>query len=339
MISRQPGSQALTYLVTGGAGFIGSHLIETLLAQGHRVLAMDDFSTGRPANIQHLVGHPDFHFARANINDGIVLDRLTSQADVVVHLAAAVGVKLIVEDPVHTIEDNVLGTDVVLKAALRYGRRVLIASTSEVYGKGAKIPFNEEDDVVLGATSKNRWAYATSKMVDEFLGLAYHHEYGLPVVIFRLFNTVGPRQTGHYGMVVPRFVDQALQGKPITVYGDGKQKRCFCDVSDAVRAIVGLAEHPDAPGKTYNIGSTEEITITELAERIKFMTESQSDIIYVPYSEAYESGFEDMQRRVPDIQRIGALLGWRPEHTLVSTLARVIHSSQVGDSGRIQRSP
>lgn len=339
MISRQPGSQALTYLVTGGAGFIGSHLIETLLAQGHRVLAMDDFSTGRPANIQHLVGHPDFHFARANINDGIVLDRLTSQADVVVHLAAAVGVKLIVEDPVHTIEDNVLGTEVVLKAALRYGRRVLIASTSEVYGKGVKIPFNEEDDVVLGATSKNRWAYAASKMVDEFLGLAYHHEYGLPVVIFRLFNTVGPRQTGHYGMVVPRFVDQALQGKPITVYGDGKQKRCFCDVSDAVRAIVGLAEHPDAPGKTYNIGSTEEITITELAERIKFMTESQSDIIYVPYSEAYESGFEDMQRRVPDIQRIGALLGWRPEHTLVSTLARVIHASQVGDSQRIQRSP
>jgi UDP-glucose 4-epimerase len=332
MISRQPDSQALTYLVTGGAGFIGSHLIETLLAQGHRVLAMDDFSTGRPANIQHLVGHPDFHFARANINDGIVLDRLTSQADVVVHLAAAVGVKLIVEDPVHTIEDNVLGTEVVLKAALRYGRRVLIASTSEVYGKGAKIPFNEEDDVVLGATSKNRWAYAASKLVDEFLGLAYHHEYGLPVVIFRLFNTVGPRQTGHYGMVIPRFVDQALQGKPITVYGDGKQKRCFCDVGDAVRAIVGLAEHPDVPGKTYNIGSTEEITITELAERIKFMTESQSDIIYVPYSEAYESGFEDMQRRVPDIQRIGAFLGWRPEHTLVSTLARVIHSSQVGDS-------
>ncbi len=339
MISRQPGSQALTYLVTGGAGFIGSHLIETLLAQGHRVLAMDDFSTGRPANIQHLVGHPDFHFARANINDGIVLDRLTSQADVVVHLAAAVGVKLIVEDPVHTIEDNVLGTEVVLKAALRYSRRVLIASTSEVYGKGVKIPFNEEDDVVLGATSKNRWAYAASKMVDEFLGLAYHHEYGLPVVIFRLFNTVGPRQIGHYGMVVPRFIDQALQGKPITVYGDGKQKRCFCDVSDAVRAIVGLAEHPDAPGKIYNIGSTEEITITELAERIKFMTESQSDIIYVPYSEAYEPGFEDMQRRVPDIQRIGALLGWRPEHTLVSTLARVIHASQVGDSQRIQRSP
>ena len=338
MISRQPGSQALTYLVTGGAGFIGSHLIERLLAQGHRVLAMDDFSTGRPANIQHLVGHPDFHFARANINDGIVLDRLTSQADVVVHLAAAVGVKLIVEDPVHTIEDNVLGTEVVLKAALRYGRRVLIASTSEVYGKGVKVPFNEEDDVVLGATSKNRWAYAASKMVDEFLGLAYHHEYGLPVVIFRLFNTIGPRQTGHYGMVVPRFVDQALQGKPITVYGDGKQKRCFCDVSDAVRAIVGLAEHPDAPGKTYNIGSTEEIAITERAERIKFMTESQSDIIYVPYSEAYESGFEDMQRRVPDIQRIGELLGWRPEHTLVSTLARVIHSSQVGDSQRIQRS-
>ena len=339
MIPRQPGSQALTYLVTGGAGFIGSHLIETLLAQGHRVLAMDDFSTGRPANIQHLVGHPGFHFARANINEGIVLDRLTSQVDVVVHLAAAVGVKLIVEDPVHTIEDNVLGTEVVLKAALRYGRRVLIASTSEVYGKGVKIPFNEEDDVVLGATSKNRWAYAASKMVDEFLGLAYYHEYGLPVVIFRLFNTIGPRQTGHYGMVVPRFVDQALQGKPITVYGNGKQKRCFCDVSDAVRAIVGLAEHPDAPGKTYNIGSTEEITITELAERIKFMTESQSDIIYVPYSEAYEPGFEDMQRRVPDIQRIGALLGWRPEHTLVSTLARVIHASQVGDSQRIQRSP
>jgi UDP-glucose 4-epimerase len=329
MTTRQSDLQTLTYLVTGGAGFVGSHLIETLLAQGHRVLAIDDLSTGRTTNIRHLAEHPNFHFARANINDEIVLDRLTSEADVVVHLAAAVGVKLIVQDPVHTIEANVLGTEAVLKAALRYGCRVLIASTSEVYGKGAKVPFNEEDDVVLGATSKNRWSYAASKMVDEFLGFAYQHEYGLPVAIFRLFNTVGPRQTGHYGMVIPRFVEQALKNKPITVYGDGRQSRCFCDVSDAVRAIAGLAEHPAAPGKTYNVGSTEEISISELAELIKTMTRSQSDIVYVPYSKAYEFGFEDMQRRVPDIQRIDSLFGWKPKHTLESILHKVIDSWRV----------
>ena len=339
MISRQHGSQALTYLVTGAAGFIGSHLVETLLAQEHRVLAIDDFSTGRPANIRHLVEHPNFHFARADIRDDIVLDRLTSQADVVVHLAAAVGARLTLPDPVHTIEDNVLGTEVVLKTALRYGCRVLIASTSEVYGKSEKFPFSEEDDVVMGAASENRWAYAASKMVDEFLGLAYQHEYGLSVVIFRLFNTVGPRQTGSYGMVIPRFVEQALQGQPITVYGDGKQTRCFCDVSDVVRAIVGLAEHPNAPGKTYNIGSTEEITITELAERIKAMTESQSDITYMSYSEALEPGFEDLQRRIPDVQRIRALLGWQPQYTLTSILARVIHANQVGKLQDVQHVP
>jgi UDP-glucose 4-epimerase len=310
-------------LITGGAGFIGSHLADALLAQGHHVLAIDNLSTGRLDNIRHLLDHPDFHFARASITDGIVLDRLASQADIVVHLAAAVGVMLIVERPVHTIETNVMGTEAVLQAALRYGCRVLIASTSEVYGKGSKIPFSEDDDVLLGPTVKSRWAYAASKMVDEFLGLAYHREHGLPVVPFRLFNTVGPRQTGRYGMVIPRFVGQALRGEPITVYGDGTQSRCFCDVSDAVRAIIGLGLHPEAPGQVYNIGSSEEVTIRRLAERVIAITGSSSEIVYVPYAEAYAPGFEDMQRRVPDTSRIQALLNWQPQLSLDRILMRV----------------
>jgi UDP-glucose 4-epimerase len=317
------GIQPSTVLITGGAGFIGSHLADALLAQGHRVLAIDNLSTGRLDNIRHLLDKPDFHFARAGITDGIVLDRLASQADIIVHLAAAVGVKLIVERPVHTVKTNVMGTEAVLQVGLRYGCRVLIASTSEVYGKGSKIPFSEEDDVVLGTTSKSRWAYAASKMVDEFLGLAYQREYGLPVVPFRLFNTVGPRQTGRYGMVIPRFVRQALSGEPITVYGDGTQSRCFCDVSDAVEAIMALAQHPEAPGQVFNIGSSEEVTIRELAERVKVVTDSGSQIVYVPYTEAYAPGFEDMRRRVPDTSRIQALLGWQPQLSLDQILVRV----------------
>jgi UDP-glucose 4-epimerase len=315
--------QTSTILITGGAGFIGSHLTDTFLDQGHKVLAVDNLSTGRMENIHHLRGHPCYHFARADVTNEIVLDRLASQADIIVHLAAAVGVQFIVERPVHTIETNVMGTEVVLRIGRRYGCRVLIASTSEVYGKGNGIPFSEEDDVLLGASSKSRWAYAASKMVDEFLGLAYQREYGLPVVLFRLFNTVGPRQTGRYGMVVPRFVGQALHGEPITIYGDGNQQRCFGDVSDAVRAIAGLAQHADAPGRVYNIGSTEEVSIRELAERVKAITNSDSEIKYIPYSEAYAHGFEDMQRRVPDTNRIQELLGWQPRLSLDQILVRV----------------
>jgi UDP-glucose 4-epimerase len=310
-------------LITGGAGFIGSHLSESLINQGHQVLAIDNLSTGQMCNIQHLLGNSNFHFARASIMDEVVLDRLSSQVNTIIHLAAAVGVKLIVEDPVHTIETNVMGTEAVLKAALRYGCRVLIASTSEVYGKGNKAPFNEDDDSFLGPTVKSRWSYAASKMVDEFLGIAYCRQYGLPVVIVRLFNTVGPRQTGQYGMVIPRFMVQALMGDPITVYGDGSQSRCFCYVSDVVRAIIGLLTHGEAPGQVFNIGSQEEVTISELAKRVKEVTESSSKIVCIPYSDAYAAGFEDLPRRVPDITRIHRLLDWKPEISLMEILQRV----------------
>jgi UDP-glucose 4-epimerase len=312
-----------TYLITGGAGFIGSHLSDTLLAAGQRVLSIDNLSTGRIENIAHLLDHPSFHFAQASITDKVVLDRLASQADIIVHLAAAVGVQLIVEHPVHTIETNVAGTEAVLRVAQTYRARVLVASTSEVYGKGSRIPFSEDDDVLLGSTAKSRWGYAASKMIDEFLALAYHREYGSPVVVFRLFNTVGARQTGRYGMVVPRLMRQALRGEPLTVYGDGAQQRCFCDVRDVVQAIVGLAHHPDALGRVFNIGSEEEVTILELAKRIKTLTKSASTITFTPYSEAYAPGFEDMQRRVPNLSRVRELLGWTPRRTLDEILASV----------------
>ncbi|MDT8306687.1 MAG: GDP-mannose 4,6-dehydratase [Anaerolineae bacterium] len=324
-------AETRTYLITGGAGFIGSHLTDALLAQGHRVLAIDDLSTGRYANVAHHADNPRYHFARASILDGIVLDRLASQADVIVHLAAAVGVQLIVEQPVHTIETNVMGTEAVLKAALRYRSRVLVASTSEVYGKGSRIPFSEEDDVLLGPSSRSRWSYAASKMVDEFLALAYQDEFGLDVVVARLFNTVGPRQTGRYGMVIPRFVGQALAGEPITVYGDGQQSRCFCAVSDVVAALTGLSTHPGAPGRVYNVGSTEETTIMALAQRVKALAGSESEIVTVPYAEAYAPGFEDMQRRVPDTTRVQELLGWQPRLDLEETLRSVIEFE--GDRG------
>jgi UDP-glucose 4-epimerase len=315
-----------TYLITGGAGFIGSHLADALLAAGHRVLVIDNLSTGSIRNIEHLLGHENFRFARADIASNVVLDRLASESDVILHMAAAVGVKLIVERPVHTIETNIMGTEVVLRAALRYGCRVVIASTSEVYGKGYKIPFGETDDVLLGSTHHSRWGYAASKMIDEFLGLAYYREFGLPVVPVRLFNTVGPRQTGHYGMVVPRLIQQAMTGKALTVYGDGQQRRCFCDVSDVVRALVGLSEHPEAPGRLYNIGnSREEISILDLARRIIEITGSSSEIVFVPYAEAYAEGFEDMERRVPDTGRIEAFIGWSPKRSLDECLRGVHH--------------
>jgi UDP-glucose 4-epimerase len=285
-----------TWLVTGAAGFIGSHLVDALLARGARVLALDNLSTGRPENIAHHLRHPRFHFARASLSNEVVLDRLAAEADIIVHLAAAVGVELIVARPTHTIETNVLGTEAVLRAALRYGCRALLASTSEVYGKGSKIPFSEDDDVLLGSTSKSRWAYAASKMIDEFLGLAYFREHGLPVIPFRLFNTAGPRQTGRYGMVIPRFVSQALRGEPITIYGDGSQSRCFCDVADAVRAIIGLAEHSEAPGRTFNIGGREEVTIRELAG---FRRHGAARALHRPYSWPAWLAARDLPRSTP----------------------------------------
>lgn len=314
-------------LITGGAGFIGSHLAEALLAQGQRVTVIDDLSTGSFDNIRHLAGHPRFRFAIESITNEMVLDRLASECDAIFHLAAAVGVRLVIERPVHTIQANVMGTEAVLKAALRYRAKVLIASTSEVYGKGNRVPFAEEDDVVLGPTSRNRWAYAASKMVDEFLGLAYQRERSLPVTIFRLFNTVGPRQTGAYGMVIPRFVQQALAGEPLTVYGDGQQSRCFCNVADTVRAIIGLAESEVAIGRVFNVGSTEEITILDLARRV-LVTAGEADpdrrIELVPYAEAFTAGFEDMQRRVPDISRIYETIGWTPQVALQETLGQLV---------------
>lgn len=311
-------------LITGGAGFIGSHLSERLVHSGYQVVAIDNLSTGRLQNIAHILPLPNFQFVRESIDNAQVLDRLTSEAEIVIHLAAAVGVKLIVENPVHTILTNIMGTEAVLKTANRYGCKVLIASTSEVYGKSEKLPFYEDDDRVIGSTTHSRWAYATSKAVDEFLGLAYQRQFGLPVVIMRFFNTVGPRQTGRYGMVVPRFVRQALRDEPITVYGDGEQSRCFADVADVVEAIVGLAEHPKALGQVFNVGSTEEVSIQNLAGRVKDLTNSRSEIVFISYEDAYAPGFEDMRKRIPSIEKVANLIGYKPKHSLEDTLQRVI---------------
>ena len=327
-------------LITGGAGFIGSHLAEKLLSEGHIVRIIDDLSTGRLINIEHLLTNTQFHFARADITNELVLDRLASQSDVIVHLAAAVGVKQIVERPVHTIETNIIGTEAVLRTALRYGCRVLLASTSEVYGKSARLPFAEQDDVVLGPTVKSRWAYAASKMVDEFLGLAYHRECGLEVVVFRLFNTIGPRQRGHYGMVVPRLMRQALQNKPLTIYGDGSQQRCFCDITDVVEAVLLLMNHSSANGGVYNIGNpNEEVSILQLGQRVLEITHSSSDLAFVPYAEAYAPGFEDMQRRVPDISRIQSLTGWTPKTSLEASLVGIRQSLKKLSHLRLPQSP
>ncbi len=321
-------------LVTGGAGFIGSHLSRALLDRGDSVAVLDNMSTGRFENIESLVDRPDFSFAIDDLNNALVLDRLASQADAIVHLAAAVGVKLVVEQPTETIETNVLGTHAVLDAARRYRCRTLIASTSEVYGKGVRIPFSEDDDLLLGPSSRSRWSYAVSKLLDEFLGLAAHREFGLPVTVTRFFNTVGPVQTGRYGMVVPRFVRQALRGDPLTVYGDGEQSRCFCHVQDTVRALLCLLDRPDeTAGQVYNIGSTEEISINQLAEQVIRRTGSESVVIHVPYSEAYAPGFEDMRRRVPDTRKLHAAIGWRPTHTLDDILRDVVAYEQ----GRMDR--
>ncbi len=311
-------------LLTGGAGFVGSHLAELLLGQGHEVTVVDDLSTGAMDNIAHLKGRPGFDYVIDTIMNEPLTAELIDRADIVFHLAAAVGVKLIVEAPVRTIETNVHGTEVVLKHASKKGKLVVIFSTSEVYGKSAAVPFSEDTDLVMGPTFKHRWAYACSKAIDEFLALAYHRERDLPVIVVRLFNTVGPRQTGRYGMVIPTFVQQALTGQPITVHGDGQQTRSFTYVGDVVGALARLMEAPGAIGQVFNIGNPEEISILALAERIKAMTGSSSEIVLIPYDEAYEAGFEDMPRRVPALEKIHALIGYEPTVALDGILERVI---------------
>jgi UDP-glucose 4-epimerase len=311
-------------LITGGAGFVGSHLSEELLKHGHQVLVLDNLSTGSIDNIAHLKGREGFEYFIESVANEPLLAELVDRSDVVFHLAAAVGVKLIVEQPVYTIETNVHGTEIVLKHANKKKKLVVVASTSEVYGKSDDVPFREDADLVLGPTPKHRWAYACSKAIDEFLALAYWKERKLPVIIVRLFNTVGPRQTGQYGMVIPNFVRQALAGEPITVFGDGTQSRAFTHVADVVDALVKLITEPKAVGQVINIGNTEEVTIRGLAERVRALTGSKSTIKLIPYDEAYETGFEDMPRRVPDLTKIGAMIGYRPRHSLDDILRQVI---------------
>lgn len=314
----------MVYLITGGAGFIGSHLAERLLERGDQVLLMDNLSTGSMENIRHLKKYERMHYFLEPLENRQLLAELVDEADVIFHLAAAVGVKLIVESPVRTIETNVNGTQMVLEAACRKRKLVFAASTSEVYGKNTNVPFHEDADLVLGPTTKGRWSYAASKALDEFLALSYWKEKKLPVVIVRLFNTVGPRQTGRYGMVLPNFVRQAVEGSPITVYGTGKQSRCFCDVNDAVEAILRLATTDEAVGEVVNVGNDDEITIEDLASLVKERVGSSSRIDYIPYDQAYEPGFEDMFRRVPCVEKLEALTGFRPETSLPEIVDRVI---------------
>jgi len=315
-------------LLTGGAGFVGSHLAEALLDRGHHVLVVDDLSTGAMENIAHLKHRPNFEYVIDTIMNERLTAELVDRADVVFHLAAAVGVKLIVEAPVRTIETNVHGTEIVLTHASKKGKLVVIFSTSEVYGKSIDVPFREDADLVMGPTPKHRWAYACSKAIDEFLALAYYRERRLPVIVVRLFNTVGPRQTGRYGMVIPNFVSQALAGEPITVFGDGKQTRSFTDVGDVVDGLIRLVGEPRAIGEVFNIGNTEEISILDLATRVRTLTKSPSEIVLIPYDQAYEEGFEDMPRRVPDLRKIGALVGYQPTKRLDDILQRVVAHSR-----------
>ncbi|HVF67287.1 MAG TPA: GDP-mannose 4,6-dehydratase [Pyrinomonadaceae bacterium] len=311
-------------LITGGAGFIGSHLSDAYVERGDEVYVIDDLSTGSFENIAHLKNHPRFQYTIDSVHNQPVVAELIDQCDVVFHLAAAVGVKLIVESPVRTIETNVRGTEVVLAQANKKKKRVLVASTSEVYGLSNDVPFREDGNLVMGATTKGRWSYACSKAIDEFLALAYWREKKLPTTVVRLFNTVGPRQTGQYGMVIPTFVKQALAGRPITVYGTGEQTRCFGYVKDVVGALVALMDRDDAVGEVFNIGSNEEVSINQLAEKVRELAGSKSEIVRVPYDEAYEEGFEDMPRRVPDISKVGALVGFKPTVKLEEILHSVI---------------
>jgi UDP-glucose 4-epimerase len=321
-------------LITGGAGFVGSHLAEALLAQGDEVFVLDNLSTGAIDNIEHLKWDHRFHYTIDSVMNEPVTAELVDRVDVVFHLAAAVGVRLIVESPVNTIETNVHGTEMLLKLANKKKKKVLVASTSEVYGKGTQVPFREDADLVLGPTTKGRWSYACSKAIDEFLALAYHKEKRLPVVLVRLFNTVGPRQTGRYGMVIPNFVKQALLGRPLTVFGDGTQSRCFTYVSDVVGQLVALAGEPRAVGEVFNVGNDrEEVTVLDLARRVKARAGSKSEVVLVPYDQAYEEGFEDMQRRVPDLGKLRALTGYEPKVHLDEILDQVI-AYFTSDAGR-----
>lgn len=318
----------MRYLITGGAGFVGSHLTEALLARGDEVAILDNLSTGAAAN---LAGFEDrVSLVRGSVLDPLLVDEHVESVDVVVHLAAAVGVRLIVEKPLRSFITNIKGTENVLEAAHRYRRQVLIASTSEVYGKSLGDPFKEDDDRLIGSNKVSRWGYSTSKSVDEVLAFAYHRERDLPTVIVRLFNTVGPRQTGAYGMVLPNFVRQAISGEDLTVYGDGKQSRCFCHVRDVVRGLIGLLDEPSAEGDVFNVGSTEEITILELAQRVIDIAGSSSTIELIPYSEAYEEGFEDMRRRVPDTSKINQAIGWSPECDLGDIIKELVSLGRVG---------
>ena len=314
----------MRYLVTGGAGFIGSHLSDALIARGDEVTVLDDLSTGDPSNLAEARHAPGFRFVEGSILDHPLVAALAAQADVVVHLAAAVGVKLIVERPLESLITNIRGTEIVLDATAAAGCKILITSTSEIYGKNAAGPVKEDDDRVLGSPFKARWSYSTAKAVDEILAKAYWRDRGVPAIVARLFNCVGPRQTGAYGMVVPRFVRQALAGEDITVYGDGEQRRCFCHVLDLVRALVALLDHPDAVGDVFNVGARHEVSMNDLARVIVEMTGSSSRIVHIPYDDAYEEGFEDMERRVPDISRIHTLTGWQPSRSLDEILRDVI---------------
>lgn len=311
-------------LLTGGAGFIGSHLAERLLQDGHEVIALDDLSTGSLSNLQGVLDDPRFRFVLDDVRNAATVHLLVEQCDVVFHLAAAVGVELIVDRPVRTIETNIHGTEVVLSVANKFRKKILLASSSEVYGKSEKVPFREDDDTVLGSTRFSRWSYACSKAIDEFLGLAYHQQYGLPVVVARFFNTVGPRQTGQYGMVIPRFVERALNNEPLLIYGTGKQSRCFAYVGDVVDCAIALMACPEAAGRVYNIGSTEEITIEALADKIIGLTESKSEKKYISYEQAYGRPFDDMMRRVPCLDRVREIVGFEPKANLAQTLGQVI---------------
>jgi len=311
-------------LITGGAGFIGSHLSQRLLALGHDVVVIDDLSTGRRSNIAPLLGNSRFRFVFDNVRNSEIMHVLIEPCDVVFHLAAAVGVQLIVDKPVHTIETNIHGTEVVLAIANKFAKKVLLASTSEVYGKAEKVPFREDDDTIFGSTKFSRWAYGCSKAIDEFLGLAYHDQYGLPVIVVRLFNTVGPRQTGQYGMVIPRFVGRALKNEPLQIYGTGKQSRCFAYVGDVVEALIGLMTTPAAAGQVFNIGTTEEIAIDALADKVIALTNSKSQKQYLDYQQAYGKPFDDMMRRVPCLDKIRSCIGYAPKMNLDATLKAVI---------------
>jgi UDP-glucose 4-epimerase len=318
----------VTSLITGGAGFIGSHLADALLEKGERVIVLDNLSTGRHANIEHLLHRPDFEFVLGSILNADLVDDLASRADQIFHLAAAVGVKLIVEKPLESLATNIRGSETVFEKAHKHGTRILVTSTSEIYGKNTSDRLHEDDDRILGSPLKSRWSYSEAKAIDEILAYTYWKEKGLETVIVRLFNTVGPRQTGHYGMVIPRFVSQAVRGEPITVYGDGTQTRCFCYVGDVVKGLIDLMEEPEAYGKVFNIGGQQEISMSDLAQRIADISGSSSKLKYVTYEEAYEEGFEDMQRRVPDISRVTNMVGFEPSVSLEEIIARVVEEQR-----------